>query len=162
MFPNYRSLAAISVVLFGFVSFPGSAAGLSCHDLDGAILTTNEFQIPLGLLGTTTAPESIENPSSIYGKSTSMESVQNPSSPYGLLANDLHTTTPLVISTYYTAPPGGAYKFRFVAYLTANATAYPFPLGVTLDMVNNCAIPPDEFVATTYKVVFDYIFADEF
>ncbi len=34
------------------------------------------------------------------------------------------------------------------------------PLGVTLEEVNNCAIPPDEFVATSIKFVYDYVFAD--
>jgi len=46
MFSTYRSLAAVCLVLFGFVLFPGGAAAFSCHDLDGAILTSNDFQIP--------------------------------------------------------------------------------------------------------------------
>jgi hypothetical protein len=162
MFSTYRPFAAISAVLFGFALFPGDAAALSCHDLDGAVLTTFDFQIPLGFLGTMTAQDSIENPNSLSGNPASASSVQNPTGTYGLIARDPLTTTPLVISKYYTAPPGGAYKFHFVAYLTANTTDYPYPLGATLENVNNCAIPPDEFVATHYEVVYDYIFADEF
>jgi len=162
MFPTCRPLAAISAVLVGVILFPTGAAALSCHDLDGAFLTTYDFQIPLGFLGTKTAQDSIENPNSLSGNPNSLNSVQNPSGPYGLIARDPHTTTPLVISIFYTAPPAGAYKFHVVAYLTANSTDFPFPVGVTLENVNNCADPPDEFVSTQYKVVYDYVFADGF
>ncbi len=96
------------------------------------------------------------------GNPASTESVQNPTGTYGLIARDTHTTTPLVISKYYTAPPNGAFKFHFVAYLTANTTNFPYPLGATLEQVNNCATPLNEFVATQYEVVYDYIFFGDF
>lgn len=93
-----RAAALISAALLA--SIPGTASALSCSDLDGAYVVSEENpQIYLGFFGSEFAAESIENPFGAYGSQTGPSSVRNPSGPYGsptgpYSANNPSTSTP--------------------------------------------------------------------
>lgn len=98
MAPMYRVAAAISAALFA--SIPGIASAITCADLDGAYVVSEENpQVYLGFFGSPSAVDSIENPFGAYGNPSSVGSVRNTSGPYGSTsgqysANNAQTNTP--------------------------------------------------------------------
>jgi hypothetical protein len=107
MTPMYRVVAAISAVLFA--SVPGAVSAITCADLDGAYIVSEEDpQVYLGFFGSPTAVDSVENPFGIYGNPSSVDSVRNTSGPYGsssgqFSANNPTTNTPPLFGKFSTA-----------------------------------------------------------
>jgi len=107
MAPIYRVVAAISSALFA--SLPVTATAVTCADLDGAYVVSEENpQVYLGFFGTASAPDSIENPLGAYGNPTSLASVRNTSGPYGsstgaYSAGNVMTTTPPLFGKFEAA-----------------------------------------------------------
>jgi hypothetical protein len=103
----YRVVAAISAVLFA--SVPGAVSAITCADLDGAYIVSEEDpQVYLGFFGSPTAVDSVENPFGIYGNPSSVDSVRNTSGPYGsssgqFSANNPTTNTPPLFGKFSTA-----------------------------------------------------------
>jgi len=98
MTAKYRVAAAISAALFA--SIPGIASALTCADLDGAYIVSEENpQVYLGFFGSPAALDSVENPFGAFGNPSSVSSVRNTSGPYGsssgpYSANNSLTSTP--------------------------------------------------------------------
>jgi hypothetical protein len=94
----YRVAAAISAALLA--SIPVTASALTCADLDGAYVVSEENpQVYLGFFGTPSAADSIENPNGTYGNPSNPSSVRNTSGPYGsssgpYSASNASTNTP--------------------------------------------------------------------
>jgi hypothetical protein len=94
----YRVAATISAALLA--SIPGTVSALTCADLDGAYVVSEENpQVYLGFFGTPSAADSIENPNGTYGNPSNFSSVRNTSGPYGsssgpYSANNASTNTP--------------------------------------------------------------------
>jgi hypothetical protein len=107
MTPIYRAVAAISAVLFA--SIPGVVSAVTCADLDGAYVVSEQNpQVYLGFFGTTTAADSIENPNGTYGNPANPNSVRDTSGPYGsssgpYSANNASTNTPPLFGKFEAA-----------------------------------------------------------
>jgi hypothetical protein len=104
MTPKYRVVAAISTALFA--SLPGAVSALTCADLDGAYVVSEESpQVYLGFFGSPSAVDSIENPFGTYGNPSS---VRNTSGPYGsssgaYSANNPSASTPPLFGKFEAA-----------------------------------------------------------
>jgi hypothetical protein len=107
MTPKYRVVAAISTALFA--SLPGAVSALTCADLDGAYVVSEESpQVYLGFFGSPSAVDSIENPFGTYGNPSSVGSVRNTSGPYGsssgaYSANNPSASTPPLFGKFEAA-----------------------------------------------------------
>ena len=107
MTAKYRVAAAISAALFA--SIPGIASALTCADLDGAYIVSEENpQVYLGFFGSPAALDSVENPFGAFGNPSSVSSVRNTSGPYGsssgpYSANNSLTSTPPLFGKFEVA-----------------------------------------------------------
>jgi len=126
MFTKYRALAAI----FGIALIPADALSLTCPDLDGAYVVSEENpQVYLGFFGAPSAEESIENPAGKYGSQSMITSVRDPSGPYGSLSGTYSANNPHSIR-----PPIIAKSQVGITYLTTNADLQGLSLA-TIDSV---------------------------
>jgi len=97
MAPMYRVAAVYAALL---ACIPGAASALTCAELDGAYVISQENPpVYLGFFGSPSAVDSIENPFGAYGNPSSVGSVRNTSGPYGsssgqYSANNPSTSTP--------------------------------------------------------------------
>jgi hypothetical protein len=126
MSTKYRALAAI----FAVALIPLDAVSLTCPDLDGAYVVSEESpQVYLGFFGAPTAADSIENPAGQYGSTTMINSVRNPAGPYGSLSGSYSANNPNTIR-----PPIIA-KFQVgITFLTTNADLQGLSLA-TIDSI---------------------------
>jgi len=126
MFTKYRALAAI----LGVALIPVDALSLTCPELDGAYVVSEESpQVYLGFFGAPTAEESIENPTGKYGSESMITSVRDPSGPYGSLSGTYSANNPHSIR-----PPIIAKSQVGITYLTTNIDLQGLSLA-TIDSV---------------------------
>jgi len=64
---------------------------------------------------------------------------------------------PIVTALYTTATPG-VFRINTIAYLTSNATLYPFPQGTKMQDIDGFCT----FVNYERTVIDDYVYADGF
>ena len=127
MTAKYRVAAAISAALFA--SIPGIASALTCADLDGAYIVSEENpQVYLGFFGAPTAEDSIDNPAGKYGDPSMITSVRNPSGPYGSSSGAFSAKNPFSIR-----PPIIAKSQVGITYLTTNTSLQ----GLSLAMIDS-------------------------
>ena len=111
----HRSTAICAAL---FASIPGTASAITCADLDGAYVVSEQNpQVYLGFFGSQSAADSIENPSGTFGSPTSFSSVRNQSGPYGSASGPYSANNP----STNTPPLFGKFEMA-MGYLTTNTS----------------------------------------
>ncbi len=106
---------ALALVLL--VASPVGAQSLTCFDLNGAYVVSQESPSQyLGFFGSQVASESIMNPVGEFGSSVRQMSVRNPVGPYGSSVRQYSAQNPVTFT-----PPVIAKAGNFVAFLTTNS-----------------------------------------
>lgn len=125
-----KTAIATLASIFLFLSAASHGQALTCADLDGAYVVSQEpTPTYLGFFGSQYASESIENPYGVYGSQYSVLSVHDTFGTYGsqfsvFSATDPYTTTPPIVFSGDTA----------IALLTVNPYLQG---GVSLDVVES-------------------------
>jgi hypothetical protein len=113
------AMGMFRILMFMFIFVSGKSFSLTCNDLNGAYLFSQETSPTyLGFFGNQSSPESIQNTIGIYGSTISPNSVRNELGKYG------SEILPYSIRNPITPTPPAIYKHNArIGYLTNNTTS---------------------------------------